>query len=263
MKNKIIEAYKIYIKGYVKEGKDKMWYGSEDQIAPNFMHDAIRNELQPIASKFGYEVKTKNKGGEYKLKTEIHSKNIDISIIDPTLPIEQQIIIAISFKMPMASVNKNLKNFGETNIGDTALIKEAGIPFYYIAIIDKHPIKLEDGKFTLEKLSKTSLKVFTDLMEKPRSNKYRTDGIFIAVVDFKDVQFKQSVEGQPFSSQSDRRNIGESHLKFIDDVSSENIKINVVDSVGNWIDNFDETWIAFKEMIKLEIQLSVFRKKYL
>lgn len=256
----IVLAYKKYIEGKFENGREKMWYGSEDQVAPNTMHDAIAAELEPIARRWGYAVRSSGFGGEVKLKTEIHNKDIDIAIVEPS---SLRIVLAISFKMPMSSVNKNIKNFGEGHIGDTALIKESGTTFFYIALIDRFPILSKDGLFSYEELSDTSLGVFTDIMSKPRSNKYRSDVIFIIKSNFNDRTFKESKINLPFLAQNDRKTIALDHLSYLSThLSSSSIVLEVKKPDGTWTSDFEREWNNFIELVSLELALDKIRKKH-
>lgn len=265
MKKHIIEAYKLYIQG----DADESYYSSRNQKAPSYMHEEIAKELRQVISTWpNLEIRTSISGGEVKLKTDLHDKKLDIAIIDKDIvKPNNNVIIAISFKMPLASVNKNLKNYIEMNVGDTALIKEAGVPFYYLIFMDQFPIKVTEQKFDYEELSLKSLDGFCSVMLKPRTNKYRTDGILAISVNFNDLDFKKTKVGLNFSDakgSKDREIIGNEHLKlFKTDIIESKVGIKVLNSKCEWEENFDDVWAEFKKMIKLEIELHEIRKKYM
>lgn len=245
MKNKIKEAYLKYI--------DEA-YSARSSRPANIMHDAIRDAiLTVIDPRDGFDVQTNANGGEYKFESMIHEKKIDVTVVDKHT--NNAPIVAISFKMPLMSVNKNLKNYFEMNIGDATLVKDNGVPFYYFMILDNSSLKKENDILRIEGISDKSIEPFNKVMNSKIYSSFRPNYTFILRVDFGDNAHKQSYENLSFFN---FKNASSQHKIIVNDFEPI---ISVYNNDKTWTTDFDEKFDLFKKSIQLEIELYKIRKK--
>ena len=244
MIDKIKEAYIKYINSD---------YSSRNQESSKIMHDAIRDFIQNILDdEDNFKIKTANHDGEHNFTTRIREKRIDITVYDS---LEKKPIVAISFKMPLSSVNKNLKNYFEMNIGDSSLVREGGIPFFYFMILDKHSMKFDRGKYRLDDISSKSIEPFSKVMSENCYSLFRPNQTFIAKIDFGDKKFKDDNIGKNKKAVLSKR---EEQLEIIKNYKST---ASVYTKDGEWTEDFDKFLEYFKKSIELEIELYKIRKK--
>lgn len=178
-------------------------YSSRSQKSPNIIHELLAEFLQllidniddiSIEDKSHLKIRTAKNDGEYHFKSEIHEKKFDITLVYSSAEGSKTFnvpILAISFKMPLSSVNKNLKNYFEMNIGDTTLVKECGTPFYFFMLLDDNSMQTHGKDIEIEKISNKSMLPFTKILNAKKYSNYKPNLSVILKVNYDDFNYKK------------------------------------------------------------------------
>lgn len=232
-------------------------YSSRNSATAYIMHDAICEYIEDeIITKFPnskVNVRVGNKTSkEYRYKSNLHDKKMDIAIVWGEGK-TADMIAAISFKMPLKSVNKNLRNYFEIYVGDTTLTQFDKKPMFYFMILDENSIKVDDGKVKIERISNQSVKPFQKVINHKNDDYFKPKSTLIFKVDFNDSEYKKNFEGKKFTTMKNPKKNLKNH---IDGVKKSCAKIAVLDAT-NWKEDYKDKMNDFFSKIHDVIKLYI------